>query len=205
MAAWFLRSTGWAVAWVFLVAGYYVWRTDHVRLVPKLAVRGTRLQDTPVTINGSVYDHRTFVQLLPTCLTQAPVYECVAYLQKVERLNEDGWKDTALDKNLILNWAGEQHPQSEQPLNIFFIQHKTNQIVPCLPANADIPSAKFDSIFRREPSGITAFRFYVQITYSNRVGGHYESVAAPVRVRLEAQFGNDPFEPFLELKELNID
>src|SRR5580693_7760001 len=38
---------GWAVAWVFLVAGYYVWRTDHVRLVPKLAVRGTRLQDTP--------------------------------------------------------------------------------------------------------------------------------------------------------------
>jgi hypothetical protein len=29
---------GWAVAWVFLVAGYYVWRADHIRLQQKIEV-----------------------------------------------------------------------------------------------------------------------------------------------------------------------
>ena len=41
-------------------AGYYVWRADHVRLIPKLRIVGTRFQDTPVTLGGSVFDHRTF-------------------------------------------------------------------------------------------------------------------------------------------------
>jgi hypothetical protein len=190
-----------AILSALFLAGYYVWRADHVRLIPKLAVRDSRLLNTPITLNGSVYDQRTFVQLVPTCLTAAPVYECVAYLQNVQRLGGNGWEDTTLDKNLILNWATEHHPQAEQPLNVFFIQHRTNQIIPCLPPGADIPWAKFDDVFKREPSG-AAFRFYIQITYSNRVGGHFESVVKPLRACLEVQFANDPFEPFLELKEL---
>jgi hypothetical protein len=108
-----------AILSALFLAGYYVWRADHVRLIPKLAVRDSRLLNTPITLNGSVYDQRTFVQLVPTCLTEAPVYECVAYLQNVQRLGGNGWEDTTLDKNLILNWATEHHPQAEQPLNVF--------------------------------------------------------------------------------------
>jgi len=123
----------------------------------------------------------------------------VAYLQRVEKLAADGhWDETELDRNLILNWAKEHHPQSEQMLNVFFIQHKTNQIIPCLPPNADIPWIKFDSIFRAEPD-TRAFRFYIQITYSDKVGGNS---ITPVRVRLDANFANDPVHPDLHLEEL---
>ena len=87
--------------WVVLVAGYYVWRADHLRMIPKLVVRGTRVQDTPITANGMIYDNRRFVQLTPTCLTDAPVYECVAYLQRVERFDGNRWEETSLDRNLI--------------------------------------------------------------------------------------------------------
>ena len=189
-----------AVVVALFVAGYYTWRVDHIRLIPKLAVREWHFQETPITQDGMIYDHRTFVQLVPACLTEAPVYECVAYLQRVEKLTaDDHWEDAALDRNLILNWAKEHHPQSEQMLNVFFIQHQTNQIIPCLPQNADIPWVKFDSIFRGEP-GITEFRFYIQITYSDKVNG---DSLKPVKVRLDVKFDNDPFHPSLKITEMN--
>ena len=78
----------------------YVWRADHVPLIPKLAVREIHFQETPVMLNGEIYDHRTCIQLVPTCLTESPVYECVACLQRVEKLTADGdWKETELDRN----------------------------------------------------------------------------------------------------------
>lgn len=191
---------GWVVAWAFLVAGYFTWRAYHVRFIPKLAVRDWHFQETPITRDGMVYDHRTFVQLVPTCLTEAPVYDCVAYLQRVEKLSAaNDWEETTLDRNLILNWANEHHPQSEQMLNVFFIQHQTNQIIPCLPPSADIPWAKFDSIFRGEP-GLTDFRFFIQITYSDKV--HGDSLK-PVRVRLDVKFDGDQFHPSLKMTEMN--
>lgn len=188
---------GWAVAWAFLVAGYFAWRSDHIRLIPKLAIRGTNFQETPITHNGKVIGHRTFVQLLPICLTESPVYECVAYLQRVEKFTADGWEDTGLDRNLIPKSANEYHPQAEQPLNVFFVSHNTNQIIPCLTENADIPWVKFDSIFGGEPD-ITEFRFYIQVTCSDKV-----SSLKPVRVQLDVNFADDPLHPTLDLKELN--
>jgi hypothetical protein len=198
-----------SAAWLLLyllcvsfVAGYYIWRADHVRLIPKLSVIGTRLQDTPIVANGMVYDHRTFIQLLPRCLTEAPVYECAAFLQRVDRFRAGHWEDTGLDINLRLNWGDEHHPSVEQPVNVFFIEHQSEYLIPCLPRDADMPLAKFEEIFRRDAGG-TTFRFYVQITYSDRVGGHFESVAKPVQVRLDVQFGNDPLNPLLELTQLD--
>jgi hypothetical protein len=189
-----------AVVVALFVAGYCTWRADHVRLIAKLAVRGTHFQETPITRDGIIYDHRTFVQLVPTCLTEAPVYESVAYLQRVEKLNsDDQWEETALDRNLILNWAREHHPQSEQMLNVFFIQHQTNQIIPCLPAGADIPWEKFDAIFRGDP-GVEEFRFHIQITYSDKANG---DSLKPVRVRLDVKFDNDPFHPSLEVIDMD--
>jgi hypothetical protein len=126
--------------------------------------------------------------------------KCVAYLQCVEKLAADGWKDTGLDRNLILKYAREHHPQAEQPLNVLFIQHETNQIIPCLIKEADIPVAKFDLLFGGEPD-IAEFRFYIQITYSDKVNGNS---LKPVRVHLDVNFANDRLHPTLDLKELDV-
>src|SRR5437763_932413 len=39
---------GWVAAWVFLVAGYYAWRADHLRLVKKISI--TLVPGEPWTI-----------------------------------------------------------------------------------------------------------------------------------------------------------
>lgn len=182
------------------VAGYYVWRADYVRLIPKLAIRTAHLLETPTTdIHGHITDHRTFVQLVPTCLTEAPVHNCIPYLQRVEKLTTEGWKDTGLDRNLILRrWATELHPQAEPHLNVLYIQHTSNQIIPYVNPEADIPTPKFDSLFGGEPD-IAEFRFYVQVTYSDKDGNNLK----PVRVYLDVNFANDRLHPTLSLKELD--
>jgi hypothetical protein len=196
----------WAVVLWFIVAwslaGYYVWRAVHIRFVPKLSIVAARFQDTPVTNGSVIVDNRTFVQLVPKCLTESPVYECMAYLQRVDkRIGQDQWEETSLDKNLILHWGEDKrelHPQSEQSLNVFFIQHNTNQIIPNLKPDADIPLAKFDSILMREP----ILRFYVQVTCSDRMNGSFVSIQ-PVRVCLEVRFvGPNRFRPQLELTQV---
>jgi hypothetical protein len=197
---------GWLFVWIVLVAGYNAWRTDHVRLIPKLKIVETRFQWTPTTNElGIATDERTFIQLMPKCLTESPVYECVGYLQHVDKLTENGqWEETVLDRNLILHWGEnkvELHPQSEKPLNVFFIQHSNRRIIPCLKPDADIPWPKFDSIFARNPTGTTAFRFYIQITCSDRVNGNFVSIPS-VPVRLDVQFDINRLRPSLDLVEL---
>jgi hypothetical protein len=191
-----------AVILALFVAGYYIWRADHLRLMPKLKITEARFQGTPVERNQMIVDERTFIQLIPKCLTESPVYECMAYLQRLDRLTADNqWEETALDRNVILNWGEDRvvlHPGAEKPLNVFFIQHRTKQIIPAVRSDADIPWPKFDSIFARKPEGIGAFRFYIQITCSDRINGKYVSIA-PVRVCLEVRFGADRLRPSLDL------
>jgi hypothetical protein len=185
-----------------LIAGYFVWRADHIRLMPKLKISGTTFQDTPVTRSGVIDDRRTFVQLLPECLTESPVYECVAYLQRIERqIGENQWEEIALDKNLVLGWSEEKvelHPEAEKPLNVFFISHNTNQLIPSLKQDADIPWERFDALLMGEP----ILRFYVQITCSDRVNGNFVSLQ-PAKVCLEVRFeGPNRSRPVLELTQL---
>jgi hypothetical protein len=192
---------GWVVAWLFLVAGYFVWRADHIRLIPKLKIAGTGFQDTPVVRDGRVVDHRTFVQLLPECLTESPVYECVGYLQRIERRGgQNQWEEIALDRNLRLGWSEENlelHPRAEKPLNVFFLPHNTNQIIPTVRQDADIPFQRFDALLMQE----SVLRFHVQITCSDRVNGNFVSIQ-PVKVCLEVRFeGPNRFRPILELTQ----
>src|SRR5258708_10260343 len=104
-----------------LIAGYFVWRADHIRLIPKLKIAGTMFQDTPVTRSGEIVGRRTFVQLLPQCLTESPVYECVAYLQRIERrIGENQSEEIALHNNSPLGWSEEKvelHSGADKPLN----------------------------------------------------------------------------------------
>ncbi len=52
---------GWVVAWVFLVAGYYVWRPYHIRLTPKLTLGDLHYTNTPTNLPGI---ERRFFQIL---------------------------------------------------------------------------------------------------------------------------------------------
>lgn len=203
--SWF-RATPppWYVTMVFIcglimIVGYHLWRADHIRLIPKLKISETRFQDTPVTYGGLTVDQRTFVQLIPECLTDAPVYECVGYLQKIEKsIGEDQWEELPLDRNLILNWGAgkvELHPKSEIPLNVFFVQRDTKQVIPAIKRDADIPVQKFDTALMKEP----ILRFYVQITCCDRVNGHFESIP-PVGACVEVRFvGPNKLRPQVNL------
>jgi hypothetical protein len=40
------KAAGWVIAGVVLVAGYFAWRSDHVRLMPKFEVKEYVIQPT---------------------------------------------------------------------------------------------------------------------------------------------------------------
>jgi predicted membrane metal-binding protein len=70
------------------VAGYYAWRAEHIRLVPKFTIREAKIQPTETE---SPTEMNMFIQIIPTCLTEAPVIECRGRLLRVchRRGNDD--------------------------------------------------------------------------------------------------------------------
>jgi uncharacterized protein (UPF0248 family) len=196
------------------MAGYYVWRADHVRLIPQLKIQEVKLLNTPVTrtlfIDGKflgeeVLDHRTYIQLLPKCLTEAPVYECKAYLKEVRRCSptQTDWEDIDF-RGLVLRWDNSeeeqitQHPGVEKSINVAYIQHSNRQIVPSV--FGDIPMHRIVDVFDRRDEEVEAYQFDVYVARSDRVRG--ENIK-PAQVRLEVHLGNDPSSPSLELTPLN--
>ena len=125
-------------------------------------------------------------------------------LRRVQRFSErNGWEDTGLDNNLLLQWANEaglrsieQHPGVERMLNVFYVQDTPLAIVPCVNPDADIPSAKLADIF---PVGAAMrLRFHIQIDCSDRANGRTLSIAPEFCV-LEAHLGDDPLRSTLTL------
>lgn len=190
-----------AIVGALFLAGYYLWRSDHIRLIPQLDVVGTRLEDMPIPIDDHRSDMRTFCQLVPKCLTESPVYECRGHLREVRRWNVDRWQATSLGP-LVLRWGNvidneiTLYPGAENVLNVCFITHSTRQVSPCV--DADITWQAVFAAFPRQPGGVEAYQFDVCITCSHRVNGHLESVK-PVNICLEFQMTNDLYQPHLEL------
>src|SRR5437899_3140008 len=63
----------WTAVLVAFVAGYHVWRTDHVRLIPQFEVKQFVEQSTPVLFGGRPIGTAIYFQLVPKCLTDANV------------------------------------------------------------------------------------------------------------------------------------
>ena len=192
-----------AVGLALFLAGYYVWRADHIQLIPGVRIAGTKYKSTPFINARHDRDHRTFSQVVVRCLEKSPVYECVGRLQRVERLRDNEWEEVDIDGGLVLQWSNErqrsieQHPGAEKALNVFYVEHSSREILPCVNPDADIPEILLHMLFSRI-GPIVCFRFYVQITCSARSDGKLTAIA-PTTFCLEAQFLNNPFEP-----ELNI-
>src|SRR5580658_10402196 len=70
----YVKITACVVALFF--AGYYVWRVDHIRLIPRFEVTRHVTQSTETVDGvGHISGSSIFSQLLPKCLTEANVEE----------------------------------------------------------------------------------------------------------------------------------
>lgn len=136
---WMLGSPPmWIVAlvfvWALLVAGYYTWRTDYLRLLPKIEL--TDFVVRPIT-TADANIRTVYLQLLPRCLTEQTVNQCLGHLRRIMvwRNPPGEWMPTEIDHPLELKWSfyGTQfrslHPGTEDRLNLFYIAHIHDWII----------------------------------------------------------------------------
>jgi hypothetical protein len=169
---------------VVFVAGYYLWRADHIRLMPKLEARDFKVVRTPTT---DANETRVYVQVLPKCLTEAPVSKCKGRLLRVYKCEDETkqWELTAMDEPVDLEWSIHGFNEltiqrgSEPRLNVCFIalsmyRKRLRQIVPTISPNL----LRWVDVF--DCDGI--FKFDIKITAEN---------CAPVDVFLTVSMPSD--------------
>ncbi len=186
-----------AILIALLIAGYYAWRAEHIRLIPKVEI-----VDWHIEKESSDQNDFTVCQIVPKCLTESPVYECVGHLTELRRWAVDRWEKTSLTPQ-ILRWAhqpygpAELHPGAENFLSICAIGQSNYQVHPAI--EASLSTTHLVSIFqRRQPGEIEAYQFDICVTYSHRVNGILESVK-PVDVCLEVRLEDETHTPKLIL------
>jgi hypothetical protein len=122
-----------AFAIVFILAGYYAWRAEHIRLIPKL----TFSEEILVVENQTNGEWAKWLQLLPQCLTDVPVEGCQGYLLQVRVLKAGRWEATPLSEPLKLTWSNHDdrplvlRPGIPQRLNVLWVTNKRG-IVPAI-------------------------------------------------------------------------
>ena len=143
-------------------AGYYVWRTDHIRLLPKFTVQEAKIQPTETNQRDLM---NLFIQIIPTCLSDALVYECRGRLLRVchRYAEDDDWEVTRMDAPLFLGWDyyGSEpmtlEPGVRQRLNVCYWNNGSPRII--VPAVEPLPS-KFGVVFDR----LGQFKFDIRMT-----------------------------------------
>lgn len=150
-----------AVVIALFVAGYYTWRADHVRLMPRLEVTDYVVQEVPTNQMGT---RRVYVQIVPRCLTESPVQDVSGVLVRVFKryVDTDDWELTDINEPLVLEWSysgfapREIYPGLGQRLNVCF---RDNQIIQIQPTLAIAPR-RWMEVF--DSTG--TFRFDIRIT-----------------------------------------
>jgi hypothetical protein len=178
-----------AIIIALFIAGYYAWRADHSRLKPKFKVEEIRFQKTPIS-GGGPNAAAIYVQLVPTCLTDAPVYECQGHLLQVCRWssNKNDWEPTEMNEPVHLAWShGDGSPITLQPgvprrLNVFYMCNVGERRI--MPAIDYIP-LRAQSVFAVDDT----FRFDIKVTARD---------CAPVDIRLRVRRGDQWDRPVAE-------
>lgn len=162
MVAWHIPP--WAIAlffiWALIVAGYFSWRVDHLRLMPKFEIREFCIQETPT----EGLQRKVYVQLIPRCLTDATIKECQGNLLRVFKQIVGGsdWALTAMNEPLHLEWsyhgAGPLmlKPGIDQRLNVCF---RINDLSMLIPTVIPLPS-RWRDVF----NSTGTFRFDIRVT-----------------------------------------
>jgi hypothetical protein len=134
---------GWAigvyVVIAMFVAGYYLWRGDHVRLMPKLRLGGFRVVKTPtIEIVGPVTRpgaDRVVAQLEIENASKTAVDDCRGFLVRVWKWSDNDWIPTAVDEPLDLLWSTIDQPSRTlypgipQRLCIFAIDNVADKFI----------------------------------------------------------------------------
>lgn len=119
---------------VVFMTGYHLWREQYVRLQPKFKVETiiAQLTDTEDPSTSKI-----FLQVLPECLTDVPVFECRARLLLVSKLDGNrNWAPTQMNSPLKLGWDYYGYepltiePGIGQRLNICWWDNRLTAVVP---------------------------------------------------------------------------
>jgi hypothetical protein len=134
------RVTSLCLMGLIFISGYYLWRADHVRLLPRFAAVDFVRNDAR-TVDGH---YSSYFQVLPKCLTAASIEECVGFLTSIEMQDaKSGEWRIVEDEVLPLEWsfggdAAAHLPGTlysggaERRLNVFFINSVERRIRPCV-------------------------------------------------------------------------
>lgn len=93
----------------FVLAGYHIWHSYYLRLLPKLEFEPAvfrEIRDEAATNTGTIYSVE-YLQILPRCLTESPVEDCRGRLLRVleRKGNGDEWQPTVFNEPLDLIWS----------------------------------------------------------------------------------------------------
>jgi hypothetical protein len=146
------------------VAGYYAWRANHVRLMPKLTIDKCNIQSTHVN-DGS---ERIFVQLVIKSSSEQSVDECAGYINEILKWsNETATWRSVMDQSLPLLWGNIDQPLCTfwpgmaQPLNIFFVANTGQHAGQIIPWMKPIPNWVLEILDLKRPGDIFKFDILV--------------------------------------------
>ena len=153
---------------VMFIAGYYAWRADHVRLMPKFEVKEFKIQENPTQDSTLI---QIYIQVVPKCLTEAVVNECSGHLLRVYKKDTDKnrWESTTANEPVLLEWSFHEfapltlQPGIDQRLNVCFWTNRSNMIVPRVEPRAQ--SMRYYGAFHPYTTG--TFRFEIRVTAEN--------------------------------------
>jgi len=174
------------LAAVMFIAGYYVWRADHIRLLPKLKFGDARVVKTPTNQPGL---ERVVAQVLVQCATDASLTDCRGHLLRVLKWSNSDkkWTPTDVDEPLDLLWSiidepvRTLQPGIDQQLCIFSIDSVRPTIAIWAARTPFRVSATFE---RASPNDI--FRFDIQVTARD---------CGPSNISLEVKSGDQWDKP----------
>src|SRR5271157_521810 len=163
---WAMRSTPMPTLYIVLffggalmLAGYYTWRADHIRLIPKLDFHPQVITEIVPTLGG---EKALYVQVLPRCLTDTPVEHCQGHLLRVLKLVGGSWESTLLNQPLDLMWSYHDsaprtlYPGIDQRLNVLWVSVD----IICPAVEPEQTPARGNLIFTTNDT----FRFDVRVT-----------------------------------------
>jgi len=161
-----------------VVAGFFVWIAEYLKSIPKFAVSDYKLQKTPMFAGPVPCGDGMYIQILPKCLSDAPILECKAYLIRVFKKNPElHWEPTGANEASVLGWSAcddkeiTLESKAERRLNVCHSSSASANLVP----DADVLHIRA----ARDLQIPGAFSFDIKVTGKD---------CAPVFVSLEVVF-----------------
>jgi hypothetical protein len=139
--------------WVVIVAGYFVWRPNHIRLMPKLGVGDISMV---YAVTGVPDQKRRYVQVLIKCETEGPIKNCRGQLLPISKWIKDSerhdgkWETTHINETLDLLWSFVDEPTvtlehgAPRRLNVFFVENTSRNMVSWTRMQVRLASAPLD-------------------------------------------------------------